>query len=184
MKSKKVGLLLSLLILAGLSLAACSGTPAVKPAAAAPDSVQRPGSTNPAAVQPTQAMDQVAPPEAGSTGRWPEEQSQVDEQGAVAVEILPLNLNEPGGTIDFEVYLNTHSVDLSMNLAELAALSTDTGKTVQATSWDSPPGGHHVSGQLSFPASVDGSPFLDGANRLTLTLVNIDAPERVFVWEK
>ena len=100
------------------------------------------------------------------------------------MEIIPVKLNDPGSTIEFDVRMNTHSVDLSMNLADLATLSTDTGKSIQASRWDAPGGGHHVSGKLSFPAGVNGDRLLDGAAKLILTLKNVDAPERVFVWEK
>lgn len=115
---------------------------------------------------------------------WVEEVPRLDEQGAVAVEIVPLNPNNPGHTLDFRVALNTHSVDLSMDLAAQATLATDTGVEVKATLWDAPLGGHHVSGILSFPAGVDGKAVLEGANRMTITLVDLDAPERVFVWER
>ena len=99
--------------------------------------------------------------------------AQVDQQDTVVLEILPLKLNNPGKTLDFEARMNTHSVNLSMNLAELATLTTYTGKTVQAIGWDSPAGGHHVSGKLSFPADTDGSPLLGGVKKLTLTLRNM-----------
>jgi len=108
----------------------------------------------------------------------------VDEQGAVVVEATPLNLNDPGETIDFEVALNTHSVDLSMDLAALAILDTDTGISIAASSWDGPAGGHHVDGILSFPATWDGSPVLEDASRLTLTLFNVNAAQRVFEWNR
>ena len=70
-----------------------------------------------------------------------------------------------------------------MDLAALATLATDRGKTVQASQWDAPSGGHHVSGKLIFPATVDGQPLLEGAQKLTLTIKNLDAPERVFSWD-
>jgi hypothetical protein len=85
----------------------------------------------------------------------------MDEQGAVAVEVKPVNLTNPGE----------------------ATLTTDTGKTVQASQWDAPSGGHHVSGKLIFPASLDGKSFLEGAKKLTLTIKDLDAPERVFSWD-
>jgi len=110
--------------------------------------------------------------------------SLLDEQGAVTVEVTPLDLNNASETLDFKVVLNTHSVDLSMNLAALATLTTDTGKVIQANNWDAPLGGHHASGTLSFPAFVDGVSILEGASKITLTLVNVDAPERVFTWER
>lgn len=106
-----------------------------------------------------------------------------DEQGAVQISVTPLNLVDPGETLDFEVIMNTHSVELGMNLAELATLSTDSGQMVTARAWDAPSGGHHVEGKLQFPSSVDGKLLLKGATRVTLSLRDIDAPERVFTWE-
>lgn len=107
---------------------------------------------------------------------------QMDQQGGVVVEVTPLNLDIPGQTLDFQVTLNTHSVDLSMDLAALATLSTDNGNSVQAISWDGPKGGHHLLGKMAFPALSNGKGLLDGATKVTLTLKNVDAPERVFSW--
>ena len=111
--------------------------------------------------------------------------ARVDEQGMVVVEVTPLNLDNAADTVtlDFEVAMNTHSVDLSMDLAHLAALTTDTGVSVQATKWDATPGGHHVSGKLIFPARKDGKGVLEGATKLTLTIDNVDASSRVFEWQ-
>ncbi|MDP2777951.1 MAG: hypothetical protein Q8O48_09950 [Anaerolineales bacterium] len=106
-----------------------------------------------------------------------------DQQGAVTVEVTPLNLDDPSEQIEFDVVLDTHSVDLSMDLATLATLTTDTGATVQATVWDAPRGGHHVAGKLIFPATQESKSILDGATMLTLTIVNVDAPSRIFEWE-
>jgi hypothetical protein len=119
-----------------------------------------------------------------SPGGWTEQTTQTDDQGAVTVEITPLNLANAGETLDFQVVLDTHSVDLSMDLAALATLTTDTGKTSQALKWDAPLGGHHVEGTLSFPAAMDGSTLLEGASQITLTIKDLDAPQRVFVWER
>ncbi len=71
-----------------------------------------------------------------------------------------------------------------MDLAALATLTTDAGQAVPASLWDAPLGGHHVSGVLSFPSNIAGVPVLEGATRLTLTLINLDAAERVFTWER
>ncbi len=115
---------------------------------------------------------------------WVEEVPRLDDQGAVSVVITPINLNRAWETIDFQVKMDTHSVDLSMDLANLAMLSTDTGFTVQATRWDAPGGGHHVSGMLSFPVDDEGISILEDARKITLTLKEIDAPERIFIWER
>jgi hypothetical protein len=115
---------------------------------------------------------------------WVEEVPRMDEKGAVTVFITPINLNQSWDTIDFQVKMDTHTVDLGMDLAKLATLDTDTGLTVQAIQWDGSSGGHHVSGILSFPASVDSIPVLDGVTKLTLTLKGVDAPERIFIWDR
>jgi len=106
-----------------------------------------------------------------------------DSQGSVVVVVTPFNLDSVSETLEFDVIMNTHSVDLSMDLAVLATLATDDGIKVTPTSWTSPLGGHHVEGTLSFPSSVDGRKILDGATTLTITLNNVDAPERIFNWQ-
>lgn len=108
--------------------------------------------------------------------------SKSDGQGAVTVEIKPENLTTPGDTLIFDISMNTHSVDLSMDLAKLAVLSTDSGKTVQALKWDAPRGGHHVSGKLSFPKTLNGKNLLEGAQVVTVIIKNVDAPSRTFSW--
>ena len=109
--------------------------------------------------------------------------ARTNEQGMVVFQVTPLNLGTPADTLEFNVAMNTHSVDLSMDLAALSTLSTDTGVTVQATKWDATPGGHHVSGKLIFPATSSGKSILDGTSKLTLTIVNVDAASRAFEWE-
>jgi len=106
-----------------------------------------------------------------------------DGQGSVTMDVTPLNLSNPSDKLEFNVVLNTHSGDLSMDLATLATLTTDTGVSVQAASWDAPRGGHHVEGKLIFPALKDGKSILNGAGKLTLTIRNLDAPSRVFEWQ-
>ncbi len=152
--------LLPALLILTLVLAACSATPSPLPTDAAADPAS---SGNPV-------------PEFDSATR-------TDNQGAIIFEVTPLNLNAPTDTLEFDIVLTTHSIDLSMDLAPLATLTTDTGVTVQATLWDAPRGGHHVEGKLIFPAFVDGQSVLAGATKLTLTILNVDTPSRVFEWE-
>jgi hypothetical protein len=109
--------------------------------------------------------------------------TRLDEQGAVMVDVTPINLSNPVDSIEFEIGMNTHSVDLSMDLAAQATLKTDTGRTVAPLFWDGTTGGHHVFGKLVFPSQVDGKPLLEGASTLTLVIQNVDAPERTFTWQ-
>jgi hypothetical protein len=114
-------------------------------------------------------------------GGW-EQTALVDEQGAVVVEVTPLNLNTPAEKLEFEISMNTHSVDLSMDLAQLASLETDAGISVDALEWNAPRGGHHVNGKLLFPSTVDGNAVLDGATDITIQIRDVDASLRTFVW--
>jgi len=113
----------------------------------------------------------------------PEGLSRVDSQGAVAFEVTPLNLDNPGDSLQFDVTMSTHSVELNMDLVTLATLTTDTGVTVQATLWDGPKGGHHVEGKLSIPVTQNGKSILDGAKQLTLTISDVDNATRTFTWD-
>lgn len=110
-------------------------------------------------------------------------ETMVDEQGSVSVAVTPINLNDAAESLDFEVTMNTHSVDLSMDLATLATITTDNGRSVTAMLWEATPGGHHVSGVLSFPAMAEEAFLLDDATRLTMTIRDVDAPERIFTWD-
>ena len=142
-------------------LAACSPTP------------------NPAATQPGGGVPTAQP---GANTAQPGGLTREDGQGAVTVKVTPLNLEGPTATLEFAVVLDTHSVDLSMDLTQLAVLRADTGAEVSASAW--PVGsGHHYEGTLSFPAqTTDGTSLLDGATTLTLVIKDVDAPERLFEW--
>jgi len=180
--------LLPVLFTVSLILSACSaslssdppsGTSQIDPQpfdSAPPDGDRQ---DKPAPVSPT--LSGEATTETDSSSNAPI--TVINQQGAVTVEVTPLNLNSPTEDLEFDVVLNTHSVDLSMDLTTLATLTTDTGVTVQATTWDAPRGGHHVEGRLIFPASKDDKPILEGATKLTLTIVDVDAPSRVFEWD-
>jgi hypothetical protein len=180
--------LVSLLFAFSLVLAACSFTPPAGSSTTQPgssgDLTDEPVATATGApVEPNPAPSQNPPPSGEARTATSGDLARIDEQGAVLVEVTPVNLTDPGDTLTFEVGLNTHSVDLSMDLVPLATLATDRGITVQASQWDAPRGGHHVSGKLVFPGSADGQPILEGVKTLTLTIKDLDVPERVFSWD-
>jgi hypothetical protein len=126
--------------------------------------------------QPDSVSTEPDSPEVDSATR-------MDDQGAIIFEVTPLDLNQTAESLEFSIVLTTHSIDLSMDLAATATLSTDTGVNVNSTLWDAPRGGHHVEGKLIFPATQNGNSILDGATKLTLTITNVDAPNRIFEWE-
>ena len=108
--------------------------------------------------------------------------SQEDNQGSITVKVTPLNLGIDQDTLTFNVVMDTHSVELSMDLADLAVLSNDRGDDVQPLGW--PVGsGHHYEGVLTFPSSsVTGKPLIEGATELVLVIRDLDADERRFEW--
>jgi len=170
---KRFALPLLLFTLLLTSCASSQATPVPTQLPKEPVSNPAPTPTDDPALLPT-----LFPNIAGS-----DEMLRLDEQGAVIVEVTPLNLGTPADTLEFDVAMNTHSVDLSMDLAQLATLTTDAGITVQATKWDAVPGGHHVSGKLIFPSIQAEKSILEGASKLTLTIINVDAASRVFEWQ-
>jgi hypothetical protein len=49
------------------------------------------------------------------------------------VLVVTVELGTPADTLEFDVAMNTPLIDLSMDLAALSTLSTDTGVTLQAS---------------------------------------------------
>jgi len=130
--------------------------------------------------EPQPATVSTEPPQANTTDDLTRTD---DQQGTVTVQVTPLNLENPSVQLEFDVVLDTHTIDLGMDLTTLSTLTTDTGVSVEATLWDAPLGGHHVEGKLIFPATKDGKSILEGATKLTLTILNVGAPSRIFKWE-
>ena len=156
-------LLAPVLLVVALSLVACAATPAAEEPDTGQSIQQFSGNVGKA----------VAPPLT---------ETLVDEQGAVSVAVTPLNVRQGAATLDFEVAMNTHSVELDMDLATLATLVTDTGAQVTADVWDAPRGGHHVSGVLSFPVTAEEGDLLTDVLSLTLLLREVGTTERTFTW--
>lgn len=158
----KRSFLAALLVLAAVVLAACGVEP-----------------VNRALAEPAAASDFIEPAVPSETNSLA---TITDERRAVSVAVTPLDMSPSTLTLDFEVAMDTHSVDLSMDLATLATLATDNGRVVTASVWGAEPGGHHVTGILSFPAAVDGTAVLEGASQLVLTIRDVATPERKFTW--
>jgi hypothetical protein len=155
-----------------LGLAACAGdSPADQPAGSA-------------AAAPAQGAAPAELEVAADLAAAEQDLARTDAQGAVEVSIVP---RLPGAAaeepLEFEVTMNTHSVDLSMDLAALSTLQSDAGLSVAALDW-SGGSGHHVEGILRFPSStLEGRLLLEGAGVLTLTIRDLDAGARVFQWD-
>ena len=159
----KKAIIISLVVVLGWVLTACSGQAGPTKAAV---------SSAPADAPSAPASGNAASSEAGLT--------KTKEEASVAVEVTPLNLADPSATqLDFQIALNTHSVDLSYDLTSIAALRNDAGEEVKPVKWDGPAGGgHHVSGILSFPT------LKNRGQSMTLILRGIaGVAERKFTWK-
>ena len=100
-----------------------------------------------------------------------------DSRNRVRVDVRPVQL-APGTSVKFEVRMNTHSVGLNQDLLTVSTLTDDKGNVYRPTNWEgSPPGGHHRSGVLEFPA-LEGDP-----GSVTLIIRDIaNVPARKFEW--
>jgi len=103
--------------------------------------------------------------------------TQTNRLNRVRVAVKPVQL-APGQAVKFRVFLNTHSVNLSQDLATVSVLKDDRGLDYKPARWTgSPPGGHHRFGVLEFPA------LKTGAKSVTLVIRNIaGVPARKFAW--
>jgi hypothetical protein len=88
--------------------------------------------------------------------------AQKSAERGVTVSVQPLDLSPAAKRWAFEVVLDTHSADLSDDLANAAVLVDDRGVEHRPAGWKGdPPGGHHRKGTLDFapvaprPAAVE-----------------------------
>ncbi len=86
----------------------------------------------------------------------------------------------------FTVEMDTHTVNLdSYDLRQLAVLRTDQGQEIRPSRWNAPPGGHHRTGTLTFPATTaSGTPVIGPKTRMLELIIRkvSGIPERSFRW--
>lgn len=91
--------------------------------------------------------------------------------GAIEITIEPIRID--GTAAAFRIVMDTHSEELSADLASTAVLEVG-GVEWRGASWSGdPPGGHHRAGELTFEAA--GPP----AGRVVLTIGGFAAPVEV-----
>lgn len=91
------------------------------------------------------------------------------DENDVEFQITPLAANE------FQISIDTHSVDLDFDLAQISTLHDNFGKDYYPLEWKgSEPGGHHRNGILRFPAV--------NSNAKSIKLIIKDSTRREFEW--
>lgn len=103
--------------------------------------------------------------------------AKLNKEKSVSIKVKPMDVgfNKP---VQFKISINTHSGSLDFDLTAISFLEDDKGNSFKPISWKgSPPGGHHRSGMLSFPA------LKTGTKAIKLTIKNVHGvPERIFEW--
>ena len=95
--------------------------------------------------------------------------SEINNENNVEFKVTPLSASE------FQIEINTHSVDLGFDLTQISVLYDDLGNEYAPLRWEgSPPGSHHRSGILIFPTIDDSAKLIN--------LVITDSAERKFTW--
>lgn len=102
----------------------------------------------------------------------------INNENDVSIEVTPKNFN-PAFPVKFKIVVDVHEGSLDFDLTKISILEDDSGNEYFPLKWQgSPPGGHHISGILSF------SRFKKKTKYIKLIIKNVfDVPERVFVWE-
>lgn len=107
----------------------------------------------------------------------PAYKTQQQESGDITLSVTPkvLSSKKPAS---FEIILDTHSVDLTFDMAGISNLE-DINKTPYGKSvWEGdPPGGHHRKGTLTFSDRLK-----DSADVVTLTFSDIAGTDWKFQW--
>lgn len=103
---------------------------------------------------------------------------QTNSEGNVEIVVQPKSIRSDSPTWNFDVSLETHSVELSQDLVQVSELANETGTAFKPIAWEGdPPGGHHRKGTLIF------KPITPMPKTLKLTIRTIgEIPTRTFQW--
>ena len=76
---------------------------------------------------------------------------QTNSEGAVEVEVTPIEISDTSDLRQFKIVLNTHSVELDQDLTKSTLLFDNKRNQYEPLSWNgAPAGGHHREGILTF----------------------------------
>jgi hypothetical protein len=124
----------------------------------------------------TGSREAIAQSESGASKAMP---TLTNKDGGVSVSVTPRSIAAGAVAWEFEVALNTHTVDLGEDLTKVAYLVDRSGQKHAALAWQgSAPGGHHRKGLLQF------KPLAARAEALELHIERVGGiATRKFRWE-
>ena len=101
-----------------------------------------------------------------------------NSDGQVSVAVAPKNLAMNASVWEFEIVLDTHSVELDYDLAKNSSLIDSFGNKYMPLGWEGdPPGGHHRKGVLKF------QPLTGRQESVELKIFDVGGVgERAFSW--
>lgn len=104
--------------------------------------------------------------------------AKTNKQAGVTIKLKPGKITRDKD-IKFNVSVDTHSGSLDFDLTKISVLVDDEGNKYRPIKWEGdPPGGHHRSGTLTFPA------LKTEGRRVKVIIKNVyGVKERVFIWE-
>jgi hypothetical protein len=119
----------------------------------------------------------AAPPTRANAGSQARVQTNTEGSVTVSVELVRIP-NTSAEEWLFDVILNTHNVELDMDISETFARIDDSGAQFPISRWEGdPPGGHHREVTLAF-VGFDTPPA-----RIAIVARNVgDISERLFSW--
>lgn len=102
-----------------------------------------------------------------------------NSEGQVTVSVAPKNLTKGSSAWEFEVVLDTHSVELDHDLVKNSVPVDSFGNKYLPLGWEGdPPGGHHRKGVLKFQPVAG----LQGQAKLEISDVG-GVSKRDFIWQ-
>ncbi len=99
-----------------------------------------------------------------------------NNEGGVTIAVTPKET--AAGIFEFEIVLDTHSVELSYDLTKISVLRDENGQEYRPINWEGdPPGGHHREGTLIF------NPIAPTPKSIELKITGIAEAVRIFTWQ-
>lgn len=102
--------------------------------------------------------------------------TQSKTMGVVEVKVTPIFVDNNKELV-FELIMDNHSIDLSYDYTKIVVLTDNNSNSIYPSNWTGNSSGHHVKGNLVFPA------FSKKPKELTLTLNGVDNKLETFNWK-